>query len=202
MQDASVPTAAITSYTYNIRGFKTASSDPDTGSWTFTPNSLNELVAQTDNKSQNITFDYDKLGRLISRLEPESATPTTWTYGTSAVLHEIGRLKSLSKPDGYAEAYTFDSIGRLASVTYTEDTTYQVNYTYNSIGAVDLVTYPTSTSGYRLALKYLYSYGFLQQVKDNAAGTLFWSLNSANDYSSPITELLGNAVTITSGYKP
>src|SRR5205807_6877316 len=30
------------SYTYNIRGFKTASNDADTGSWTFTPDSLNE----------------------------------------------------------------------------------------------------------------------------------------------------------------
>ena len=28
------------SYTYNIRGFKTASNDADTGSWTFTPDSL------------------------------------------------------------------------------------------------------------------------------------------------------------------
>lgn len=193
---------ATTSNTYNVRGFKTASSDPDTGSWTHTPNSLNELVTQTDNKSQTITFNYDKLGRMISRLEPESAAPTTWVYGTSAVLHEIGRLKSLSKPDGYAEAYTFDTIGRPASVTYTEDTTYQVNYAYNSIGAIDIVTYPTSTSGYRFALKYLYSYGFLQQVKDNAAGTVFWSLSSANDYAAPTTEILGNAVTITSGYKP
>jgi len=193
---------ANTYFTYNIRGFKTTSNDPDTGNWTYTPNSLNELVSQTDNKNQTIAFDYDKLGRLISRLEPESATPTTWTYGTSAALHEIGRLKSLSKPDGYAEAYTFDSIGRPASVTYTEDTTYQINYTYNSIGAVDTVTYPTSTSGYRFALKYLYSYGFPQQVKDNAAGIVFWSLNTTNDYSSPTTELLGNAVTITSGYTP
>lgn len=193
---------AITTYTYNIRGFKTASSDPDIGSWTYTPNSLNELVSQTDNKNQTITFDYDKLGRLISRLEPESATPTTWVYGSSAALHEIGRLKSVSKPDGYAEAYTFDSIGRPASATYTEDTTYQVNYTYNSIGTLDTLTYPTSTSGYRFALKYLYSYGFLQQVKDNAAGTVFWSLSAANDYSAPTTELLGNGVKITSGYTP
>ncbi len=55
--------------------------------------------------------------------------------------------------------------------------------------------------GYRFALKYLYSYGFLQQVKDNAAGTVFWSLSGANEYSSPTTELLGNSVVkITSGY--
>ncbi|MGE0467631.1 MAG: RHS repeat-associated core domain-containing protein [Steroidobacteraceae bacterium] len=195
-------TGATSSNTYNLRGFKTASSDPDAGSWTYVPNSLNELVSQTDAKGQVVTFDYDKLGRMTSRLEPESATATTWTYGTSAAAHNIGRLQSLSKPGGYAESYTFDSIGRPAASTYTMDSTsYQVDYAYNGIGAVDTLTYPTSTSGYRLKLKYVYSYGFLQQVKDNATGAAFWTLNSANDAGSPLTEVLGNGVLITSGYK-
>lgn len=199
IQDA---TSKLTTYTYNIRGSRTSALDPDTGSSTFTPNSLNELELQVDAKGQMTTFTYDKLGRLLTRLEPESATPTTWVYGTSAALKEIGRLKTVSKLDGYGESYTYDSLGRPASVTYTEDTTYQVNYTYNNIGALDVVTYPTSTSGYRLALKHNYSYGFLQQVKDNASSATYWTLNSANDYSSPVTELLGNAVTTTSGYEP
>ena len=193
---------AQTTYVYNIRGFKTASSDPDTGSWSYTPDSLNELVSQTDAKSQPTSFDYDLLGRMTSRVEPESATATTWTFGTSAAAHEIGRLKSVSKPDGYAESYTFDSIGRPASTTYTLDTTYTVNYAYNTLGAVDTVKYPTSSSGYNFTLKYLYSFGFAQQVKDNAAGTVFWSLSTANDYSSPTTEVLGNGATITSSYQP
>jgi hypothetical protein len=46
MSDAA---GAVMSFTRNIRGFKTASSDPDTGNWTYMPNSLNELVSQTDN---------------------------------------------------------------------------------------------------------------------------------------------------------
>lgn len=196
-------TGATTTAVYNLRGFKTSSSDPDTGNWTFTPNSLNELITQVDAKGQNITMDYDKLGRMISRLEPESATATTWTYGTSAALHEIGQLKSVSKPDGYAESYTFDAIGRPSSTTITEDTSYTFNYAYNTIGAIDTVTYPTSTSSYRLVLKNAYSYGFLQQVKDNATGgTTFWTVSAANDYSSPTTEQLGNGAVITSSYQP
>ncbi len=97
------------------------------------------------------------------------ATPTTWTYGTSAAAHNIGKLASLSKPDAgtaYTENYTFDSIGRPQQSTYTEDgTAYNINYTYNTLGAVDTVQYPTSSSGYRFTLKYLYSYGYVQQVK-------------------------------------
>ena len=47
---------------------------------------------------------------MTRREEPESATAIVWTYGTSATLHEIGKLKSVSKPDGYGEAYLYDSL--------------------------------------------------------------------------------------------
>lgn len=100
------------SATYNIRGFKTGSNDVDAGSWTFTPDSLNELVSQTDAKRQVTTFGYDLLGRMASRTEPESTTATQWTYGTSATAHNIGRVVQATKPDGYAEAYTYDHPGR------------------------------------------------------------------------------------------
>ena len=55
------------SYSYNIRGFKTGSNDADTGSWTLTPDSLNELVSQKDANGQVTTFGYDLLGRMTSR---------------------------------------------------------------------------------------------------------------------------------------
>jgi RHS repeat-associated protein len=191
-----------TTHVYNIRGFRTSSSDPDAGNWTYTPNSLNELTQHVDAKGQTTTIDYDVLGRMTFRTEPEGSTAIQWTYGTSAAAHEIGRLKNVIKPDGYREDYTFDGIGRPAQSTYTEDATaYTINYTYNTIGAVDTVQYPTSSSGYRFALKYVYSYGYVQQVKDNAAGTVFWSLNAASDYSSPTSEVLGNGAKITSGYR-
>jgi RHS repeat-associated protein len=191
-----------TSYTYNIRGFKTSSVDPDAGTSTYTPDSLNEIVSQTDAKNQTISFGYDGLGRMTSRLEPESTTATTFTYGTSPTLHNIGRVQSVAKPDGYAESYSFDSIGRPQTTIYTEDTSYQVDFAYNALGSLDTVTYPTSTSGYRFAAKYLYSYGYLQQVKDDAAGTVFWSLSAANDSSLPTTELLGNGAQVSSTYTP
>jgi len=138
---------------------------------------------------------------MTSRLEPESTTATSWIYGTSATAHEIGRLKSVSKPDGYAESYSFDSRGRPASVTITEDTNYTIGYAYNAIGAVDTVTYPGST-GSPFVLKYIYSYGAAQQVKDNVAGTVFWSLSGTNDSALPTAEVLGNSVAVTSGYTP
>ncbi len=192
------------SYTYNIRGFKTSSNDADAGAWTFTPDSLNETVSQTDAKGQVTGFGYDLLGRMTSRTEPESTIATQWVYGTSASAHNIGRISQVTKADGYGEAYTYDSVGRPQTVTYTEDSTsYPFTYTYNTQGTVDTVTYPVSTSGYQFVLKNVYdAYGYLNQVKDNSAGTVFWTLNSANDSNLPTLETLGNGAQIGSAYTP
>jgi RHS repeat-associated protein len=192
------------SYSYNIRGFKTGSNDADAGTWAFVPDSLNELVSLTDAKGQVFSYGYDLLGRMTSRSEPEHPTqPTTWTYGTSAAAHEIGRLKSSSKADGYAESHTYDGIGRPQTTIYTEEGTYQFDYAYNNIGTPDTVTYPTSTSGVRFTLKYVYdAYGYLNQTKDNSAGTVFWTLNSANDSNLPTLETLGNGAQVASSYTP
>ncbi len=198
------PIGVPSTYSYNIRGFKTASTDADAGHWTFVPNSLNELVAQTDAKGQITSFGYDLLGRMTWRLEPESPTPTTWTYGVSAFDHNIGQLQSLAQPNGYAEQDIYDSDGRLQTKIYTEDgTNYQFDYSYNANGTIDTLTYPTSTSGYRFRLQYVYdNWGYLNQVKDANAGTTFWSLTTANDAGMPTLELLGNSVQVATGYTP
>ncbi len=195
---------ATSNYSYNIRGFKIGSTDADSGHWVYQPDSLNELKKQTDANNAVTTFTYDSLGRMLTRLEPESTTPTSWVYGTSAGLHEIGQLHSVSKPDGYAESYAYDGIGRPQTKIYTEDgTSYQFDYAYNALGAPDTLTYPTSTTGVRFRLKYLYdSAGYLNEVEDASAGTPFWTLTGANDNGAPTMEVLGNAVSVATGYTP
>ena len=195
---------ATSTYGYNIRGFKTASADADTGSWIFKPDSLNELKVQTDANHAVTSFVYDALGRMVQRLEPESTTPTVWTYGATASLHNIGQLQGVTKPDGYAESDIYDSFGRPQTKIYTEDgANYQFDYGYNAQGTLDTLTYPVSTSSYRFALKYVYdSTGFLNAVQDAAAGTVFWTLTNADDNSAPTMEVLGNAVSVATSYTP
>jgi len=195
---------ATSQYSYNLRGFKIGSADADTGTSVFQPDSLNELKIQTDANHAVTKFTYDLLGRMLTRLEPESGTPTSWIYGTSAALHEVGQPHSVSKPDGYAESYAYDAIGRLQTKTYTEEgTNYQFDYSYNTRGSPDTLTYPTSTPGVRFKLKYLYdAAGYLNVVQDANAGTPFWTLTGASDNGAPTMEVLGNAVSIATGYTP
>jgi RHS repeat-associated protein len=192
----------VTSAGYDLRGFRTSTSDPDLGNWTYAFTSLGELVSQTDAKSQVTTVVYDKLSRPTSRTETEGTS--TWVWGTSAAQKEIGKLESLSGPGGYSEAYLYDSLGRPSSTTITADTTYSINMGYESAtGLPESLTYPVSTSGYRLKTRFEYDHGILSKISDfNAPGTVFWQLNAHDERGQPIDEALGNGARIVSGFDP
>jgi YD repeat-containing protein len=56
----------IVTATYDVRGRKTASSDPDLGAWTYSYDTASELVSQTDAKNQTSAFSYDLVGRMTT----------------------------------------------------------------------------------------------------------------------------------------
>lgn len=192
----------ITSAGYNLRGFRTSTSDPNLGNWTYSFNSLGELVSQTDAKNQVTSVVYDKLSRPTSRAESEGTS--TWTWGTSAAAKNIGKLQSLSGPGGYSESYTFDSLGRPSATTVVADASYSINMGYNTItGLPESLTYPVSTSSYRLKTKFEYGYGILNKISDfNAPTTVFWELFAHDERGQPIDEQLGNGARIVSGFDP
>ncbi len=200
---------ALSSATYNLRGFKTQTIDPDQGTWNFKGDSLNELVAYTDANGKSFGIVYDALGRMISRNEPDLYS--AWTWGTSAAAHEIGSLHSVctgtgtnptncTAAPGYSEAVTYDGLGRPSdrAITIPADATYSYDFAYNSIGAIDTITYPTSpaptgTTATRYKIQYGYNSGSPTQITDITQPTpvTLWRLNAVNDYASPTSETLG-----------
>jgi RHS repeat-associated protein len=189
----------------DLLGRKTSSDDADMGHWIFGYDSLGEQVSQTDARGQSMSYTYDPLGRMATRNEPEGET--VWTWGTSSAARNIGRLEKVTSPgdpgvsgDQYKEEYTYDNLGRVQTVKYTQDGAYYVDYSYSDQGRLDTLTYPTSTSGYRLKVKYLYSNGQLMQVKDANDGTVFWTLNAVDDAGRAIDENFGNGLHQITGY--
>lgn len=202
------PIGAVSTGQYNLRGFKTQWADADRGTWNFVPNSLNEHVSWTNAKSQNFSAIYDPLGRMTSRTEPEGTSSFVW--GSVATENNIGSLKSKSGY-GYLEELFYDGSGRVQTRRITTDQAYTYSYAYNSVGAIDTLTYPTSPvpsgqTGTRLKIKYSYSFGEPFKIEDitQTPATTLWTLNTANDYSAPLTETLGTLPTgtsVTNGYK-
>ncbi len=202
------PIGAVSTGSYNLRGFRTQWSDADRGTWAFFGDSLNELVGWTDARGQSFSIVRDALGRPVARTEPDGTS--TWTWGASAAAHSIGRLQSAAGY-GYAENLAYDGAGRVASRTIVTDQSYQYDYAYNSIGTLDTLTYPSSPtpagqSGARFKIQYAYSYGEPVQVTDvtdtPTSARMLWALNQANDDSRPTLETLGaGLLTVASGYK-
>ena len=194
-----VNTLLEATYAYGIGAFRLTSDDMDLGDWDYTPNALGEVVAHTDAKSQSFSATFDKLSRPLTRTEPGNTT--TWTWGTSAAAHNIGRLASISNT-GHSESYTYDSYGRVSQRSTVADTTYLTNFGYDSTsGLLDTMTYPTSTASYRLKLEYAYQYGMLQAVSDyNASSTVFWTADAVNARGNIAEESLGTDLSAEYGY--
>ena len=197
---------ATSSATFNLRGFRTQMVDADEGTWNYTGDSLNELVSWTDAKSNAFSVVYDRLGRRTSRTEPEGTS--TWTWGSSASLHNIGQLQQVN--GGYTENLTYDSAARLQSQSIVSDQTYTYNYGYNPQGLLYTVTYPTSpiptgTTGANFVIQYTYSAGEPVELQDiTNAATPLWTSNSSTDARLSATETLGTgtaAVAVATGYK-
>jgi len=197
---ASITDAAnnITSWTHNLRGFVTGTTDPDSGSWVYESNAFGDLEkirdAKTVSPNWSAQFTYDKLARPWTRIESEGTT--TWNWGTSGTANNIGRLASITSPGSYSEVFTFDSIGRLAQQAVTADgATYNINLTYvPSTGLLNTLEYPISTSGYRLKLGYEYANALLKRVKDANGTTVFWEGVSTDAWGHYQDESLGNGV--------
>ncbi len=202
VQDAG---GAVSTGLYNVRGFRTKWSDADSGAANYAYNSLGEQVRWTDAKGQVLTAGYDALGRLITRSEPEGVS--TWTWGSSAASRNVGRLQS-KQGLGYAEARTYDGVGRISARRITSDQAYDYDYTYNTIGEIDTLTYPLSPvpadqAGTRFKVRYSYNLGAPVQVDDvtSSAPRTLWRLSAVNDFSAPTGETMaGGQVSRSATY--
>jgi RHS repeat-associated protein len=187
--------------TFDVRGFRVDSGTLGAGARTYTYDSLGELISEVDSKLQATIYGYDPLGRMTSRTDAQGTA--TWTWGASPAAKNIGRLESKSAATGVGESYLYDGFGRLSQTTVAlgTDGSHVMNYAYNAMGTLDTLTYPTSTSSYRLRLKYEYAFGQLVRIRDaNAPTTVFWAANAANLRGQITQETLGNGLVTSRNF--
>jgi RHS repeat-associated protein len=198
-------------YAYGVSAFLTNATDIDMGAWSYTVDALGERTGWTDAKGQTFSMTYDGLSRPQTRTEPDLFTQ--WTWGSSASSHNIGNLASVctgtgtnptncTSTPGYAEAETYDSLGRLSQRAITVPvsgaaTTFTYSFGYNSTtGFLNTLTYPTSTSGYAFELQYGYQNGYLESITDisDSPNVTVWTANCANAAGQITQETLGSGI--------
>ena len=186
-----------TSATYDQRGRKVSSSDPDLGAYTYTYDALDEVLSKTDTNSHTTTLAYDQLGRMTQRVEPDMTS--FWTYDTASM--GIGMLASTGvsagPAAGYRRNYGYNQYSRLREVdTYINNVEYTFTATYDTNGHLSIVNYPSGSS-----VQYSYnSRGYANQLADAYSGNPFWTLNSLDAEQHITQETAGNGVVTSQGF--
>lgn len=205
---------------FDIRGRKIDTTDPDlsptAGHWTYTYNGLGERLSQTDAKTQTGTFAYDKLGRLVRRIDNlgggANQDVTLFTYDTAA--NGKGKLAQVQRglTEGAAsaaspeQAFTFDSLGRPSTETRRIDTTnYLFTTTYDSASRIASIAYPTiqfSPTPQTFTATYTYTVGagYLKTVQNGA--TVLWQATAADAEGHPTGLTLGSGIKTARAYNP
>jgi RHS repeat-associated protein len=187
--------------TFDLRGCKTASSDPDMGDWTYSYDVLSELTSQVDAKIQTTSLYYDLLGRPTQRVE--SGLTSNWVYDTAT--DGIGQPTSACTGSGCStpsnattfRAYTYDSLGRPSTLGLTvAGSTYTYTTTYDANGSVSTVTYP---SGFVAEYDYT-SLGYLADIEDHTTDATIWTANSADAELHLTQATAGNNVVTTNAF--
>lgn len=146
----------VTTIEYDGLGNKEKQIDPSMGTWSYRHNAFGELYWQQDAKGQTVTFDYDQLGRMVSRTESEGTT--TWSFYQSG--NGIGQVEEEISPEA-ERYYSYNSYGGVKDVTLViDDQTFVTAYEYDSLGRLEMTTQPDG-----LRQKYAYdSTGQVQRV--------------------------------------
>ncbi|MCP4277825.1 MAG: hypothetical protein GY779_15880 [Gammaproteobacteria bacterium] len=148
--------------TYDSEGRKIAMDDPDMGRWHYEYNVLDQLVKQRDAKGQSTWFDYDLLGRKVTRYESgpgqgkSAGRKTTWTYD-NAQGRGVGKVAKVLGGDlKFQSKHQYDALGRVKrTIRYLNRyntstlTPYIDEVFYNAQGRIDSLMNHSTAQRYK-----------------------------------------------------
>ncbi|WP_151779963.1 polymorphic toxin type 47 domain-containing protein [Acinetobacter bereziniae] len=190
--------------TLDKNGNKLQQIDPNLGTWNYRYNVLGQPVWQQDGKGQQTSFQYDVLGRLIKRTEPDLVS--SWVWDTSA--NGKGQIAQVSSTNGFVQSFAYDNFGRPYQSTTSKnidpkaqgvgDSDFINKWNYDAAGRVLAYAYPTGF-GYRNIYD---TNGYLKEVRNLAGSQLYWAANARDARGNVTQETLGNGLTTNRTYQP
>lgn len=120
---------AVTHYTYDANGNKLTQTDANGHVWSFKYDALNRLIEEVDPLRRKTAYTYDVLGNLKTKTDAKGQT-LTYTY-------DIRQLTRIDYPDGSADTYTYDPLGRRLTSSNANVT---MAYTYDALNRITSVT--------------------------------------------------------------
>ncbi|HEX5055690.1 MAG TPA: fibronectin type III domain-containing protein [Gammaproteobacteria bacterium] len=194
-------TATSVSLDYDLRGRKISMDDPDMGHWDYQYNAYGELVWQRDAKLQVTEMTYDKLGRMVERVDDATgAEETSHFVFDTAPGAGIGKLASETGAAGDVKQYSYTARGQVESTEYQINThgwqqSFVVAQTYDAFGRVQQIHYP-EVGGTSQVVENVYSpFGglwYVLDVSDPADEAVYWIADLVDARGKVIQETLRN----------
>ncbi len=132
---------------YDAMGHKTSLQDPDLGTVSYSVDPLGRTWKQQDAKGQLTTFTYDKVNRLVRRLEPDQ--DSRWDYDTA--VNGVGKLAEsytwVSGAKDVRRVQTYDALGRPDTTVLSLDWDYVTQTSYDGFGRANVQSYTRRTKG-------------------------------------------------------
>lgn len=168
----------VTTYNYDNKGNILSIVDAANVSRNYTYDSAGQLLTNTNGRGHTITYQYDSHGRMIQKTLNDGSV-ITYTYdefdrpvtatssaGTDVLTYDsTGRLTSVTYPSGKSLTFTYDSFGhRTQSV---DQDGVAINYAYDAAGRLISVT---DTDNNMIA-QYTYDAAGRISRQDNGNGT-------------------------------
>jgi len=181
--------------------------DPDRGITEMVYDGFGRRIRANDAQHLTESYYYDVLDRMVMKLD--EAGQTRWKYDDPQ--KGLGRLSTISNPDGITKSYTYEGIGQpgvgqVHTVQLTAgNAVLTTTLDYDSYGRLSKITYPPALGQeFRVRREYD-NYGHLLRVKDdvNAASPPYWELKQVNVMGQATEEMMnGGTLTTRRSYSP
>ncbi|MCW8126446.1 RHS repeat domain-containing protein [Microbulbifer halophilus] len=194
-------TSTESEFSYDDAGNRDSLVSPSVGTVISMHDALGQLIGQTDNKNQNITYQYDKLGRLVEQVDADGAAE--WEYDPPNATGSIDNcIYTKNGVEVFSETYSYDDDGKLQ----TTDTrlvaggltkSYSHSYGYDAQGRLDRVTYPDTANGVEAHYEYN-TQGYLEKITDGV--NPYKTFEDLNAFGQVKEEIYGNGVITNRTY--
>ena len=186
MQIGNVKTTRI-EIQYDNRGNRRNLTDPDYGTTKYTYNAFGEIVRFNTPKTDEFTYTYDELGRLVEKRNIRENTTTFYHYNNSGRLK--GTLNSIIH-DSQTIHYEYDTLARPIHITeMLFGMPYDLWMEYDPYSRVSRVAYPTG-----IVIRNGYSaFGHHVSVSEDN-GRLLWRADKTNANGQFVQTTMGNGI--------
>jgi YD repeat-containing protein len=196
------PNGNVINVAYDTLGRKTRLTDPNLGRIDYFVDARGLTWKQISPKqraqNQSTRTEYDRLGRMTGRLEPD--LESRWDYDTATT--GIGQLAEAytligiapNKVKDYRRIHTYDNLGRPRLTTQNlTDGVYTSLVAYDAYGRVITTEYQRNTNPKKTFAHRYNAWGYLSQLQ--RGNLILWQVRS-QDAQRNITDIrLGNGLT-------